>query len=104
MSAISSVIWQAGPPCSVDEILKLLGGINDNFDHDWYRKPAEILKDSKFVENICSLLHATIDSCSSSWAKQNILLNVTHVAMFIFEHVSEMESCAKGAADIIKKI
>jgi hypothetical protein len=103
VSVISSMIWQAGPPCSVDEILKLLGGINGNFDHDWYRKPAGILKDPHFVEDICSLLHATIDSCSSNWAKQNILLNVTHVAMFIFEHISEMESCAKVAADIVKE-
>ena len=102
---ISSVIWQAGPPCSADSILLKLGPQNQDIDCDlnWCRKSTESLKDPAFVKDICNCLHAAIDGCSSSWAKQNILINVIHVAMFVFEHALKMGSCPTIAAGVVKK-
>lgn len=77
VSLVQSTIWQAGPP---------FGEINHR-PTSWHRQQSEILKAPTFVEDVCDQLLLTIDGCTSNWANQNILLNVTHIAIHIFEHV-----------------
>ena len=86
VSLVQSIIWQAGPPCSLNEIFSGLGVIY-HIPTSWYRQQSEILKASTFVEDVCDQLLLTIDECASNWANQNILLNVIHIAIYVFEHV-----------------